>query len=96
MWHYGIANDWQKIYLQKHLQFVESDYVKSSLTEITSGVPQGSTPSPKFFTIHLNDLPNDTENFPRLVADDTCLFLSSPTLEELKIQRNNEVTKVSE
>jgi len=41
MWHYeirGIANDLLKSYLQKRLQFVESDYVKSSLTEITGGV----------------------------------------------------------
>jgi len=44
----------------------------------------------------LNDLPNATESFSRLFADDTCLLLSSPTLEELESQCNNELAKVSE
>jgi len=44
----------------------------------------------------LNDLPNATENFSRLFADDTCLLLSSTTLKELESQCNNELVKVSE
>jgi len=54
----GIANDLIKSYLQNRLQYIEINHFKSSLIELTSGIPQESILGLSFFIIHLNDLAN--------------------------------------
>ena len=52
------------------------DGYSSSLSEITSGVPQGSILGPLFFVIFINDLPDVvcSDNTIALYADDSKMF----------------------
>ena len=52
-------------------------------------MPQGSILGPLLFLIYVNDINNAvTEEFPRLFADDTNLFLESPDYQTLQIKVN--------
>ena len=47
---------------------------KSSWTDVTSGVPQGSVLGPLLFIIYVNDLPDAIDSTAKLFADDTKIF----------------------
>ena len=76
--HYGIRGTCLallKSYLSERKQFVEFNGVKSSLANITTGVPQGSILGPLLFIIYTNDISNACEIFKSIVyADDTTLM----------------------
>ena len=63
----------------------------SSFKQITRGLPQGSILSPLLFLIHINDLPNVLFNQPRVYADDTCLIISNPKIEDLNAKSKAEI-----
>ena len=67
---------WCKDYLNNRTQRVVIDGYSSSLSEITSGVPQGSILGPLFFVIFINDLPDVvcSDNTIALYADDSKMF----------------------
>ena len=67
---------WCKDYLNNRTQRVVIDGYSSSLSEITSGVPQGSILGPLFFVIFINDLPDVvcSNNTIALYADDSKMF----------------------
>ena len=50
---------------------------------INCGVPQGSVLGPFLFLLCSNDLPNCTASSPKLFADDTCLILADPFVQNL-------------
>ena len=92
--HYGIrgpAYTLMESYLSNRQQFVSINNVTSCSKPITIGVPQGSILGPLLFLIYVNDLPNATSCQPRLFADDTCLVLKNPTLNELETNCNLEL-----
>ena len=72
--HYGIRGTCLallKSYLSEREQFVEFNGVKSSLANITTGVPQ----SPLLFIIYTNDISNACDIFKSIVyADNTTLM----------------------
>ena len=63
-----------KSYLTNRKQYVQLGSVKSSLLEITSGVPQGSLLGPLLFLIYVMDLPVGISTAPYMFADDSKLL----------------------
>ena len=76
--HYGIRGTrlaLLKSYLSERKQFVEFNGVKSSLANITTGVPQGSILGPLLFIIYTNAISNACDIFKSIFyADDTTLM----------------------
>ena len=66
-------------YLQNRNQYVYHQGKNSSLTTVTTGVPQGSILGPFLFLLYINDLPDCiTKSRVALFADDTSLYNFGP------------------
>ena len=61
------------------------------------GIPQGGSLSPLLFLLHINDISNCSEklNF-RIFVDDTNLFASSPSIQDLEKLINEGLVKIKE
>ena len=44
------------------------------LTDVLSGIPQGSVLGPALFLVFINDLPDSIANFVKIFADDTKVY----------------------
>ena len=62
---------WIKSFLTGRRQRVVGNFVLSSWTPVTSGVPQGSVLGPLLFTLFVSDIPSMLKNLCLLFADDT-------------------------
>ena len=89
----GIANGWFHSYLNNRTQYVEINGIKSSIKNITHGVPQGSVLGPILFLLYINDLPNAIDIFSSLFADDTIFAHSDSNLNRLEERVNMELEK---
>ncbi|XP_065639571.1 uncharacterized protein LOC136072316 [Hydra vulgaris] len=97
---YGIKNttlDWFKSYLCNRQQCVISNDNKySNLLEIKCGVPQGSILGPLLFLIYINDLPQSLKKLDAVMfADDTSLFYSSASIENLFESVNDDLENLN-
>lgn len=96
--HYGIrdiALRWLASYLDRREQFVEFNNVASERAFIRCGVPQGSILGPLLFLLYINDLPNVSSLlFGLLFADDSNMFMSGRSPDELIRKTNLEINKI--
>ena len=71
---YGIRGhllQWLRDFLSNRYQYVSINENKSCLSEVSSGVPQGSVLGPTLFIYFINDLPDVISTFLKIFADDT-------------------------
>ena len=91
----GIQHDWFKSYLTNRKQYVRTGKSDSDMLTITCGVPQGSTLGPLLFFIYINDMPNCSNKLQfRIFADDTNVFYSNSSIDEVENVMNIEIEKL--
>ena len=97
LYKYGIRGNALRLftsYLEGRSQFVSLNDTESILEEIYFGVPQGSILGPLLFLIYINDLPNATNFFIKLYADDTFLCSQNENAKALESEVNFEIGRV--
>ena len=92
---YGLTNtplNWFRSYLYGRQQYVDLDGHISNVTELSTGVTQGSILGPLLFIIYMNDIHDASSKFHFIIyADDTnlisplCSFNSSFSLKDIDI-----------
>ena len=81
-------------YLHNRWQYVKLNDIKSEMRLIDIGIPQGSILGPLLFLLYINDLPNASDFFVKLFADDTVLSLSCQNLKQLNKKTAVELDKI--
>ena len=93
----GIPLAWFTDYLANRKQCVTYSGIKSSVSSITCGVPQGSILGPLLFLVYINDLSTVAqESFPLLFADDTSLYYKGKNLNDIAHVINKELSSISD
>ena len=107
MWHkgllfklkeHGIGDNlltWLTSYLNNRKQKVVIQASESSLLPLKAGVPQGSVLGPRLFIIYVNDITQSLLSLTRLYADDSSLFCSTTSLQDIEGILNHDLTIVS-
>lgn len=91
----GIALHWFQNYLSNRKQYVCFNGASSSLKNITCGVPQGSILGPLLFILYINDIVRCSDLLKFIMfADDTNIFYSNSSIDDLEITINSELSKV--
>ena len=98
LYFYGIrgqAFEWFSSYLHNRQQLVNYCGCESDFITIKCGVPQGSILGPLLFLLYINDLPQVSEYFmPILFADDTNLFATGYSLNDIVSEINKEIANI--
>lgn len=82
-------------YLEYRQQYVNLNGYSSTARFITSGVPQGSILGPFLFNLYINDIVNVNKHAKFVIyADDTSVFFSSDTCDDLIDMANLTLSKI--
>ena len=92
----GTALKFFESYLSNRWQYVKLNGISSKLALIDIGIPQGSILGPLLFLLYINDLPNASNFFTKLFADDTVLSLSSQNIVEFNKRTRREISNIYE
>ena len=81
----GNTQNWIKSFLSNRKQRVSVNGALSDITDVTSGVPQGSVLGPVLFLLYINDINGNIKSSIRLFADDSIIYrkISSKTDHEI-------------
>lgn len=91
----GVCYDLFESYLNDRQQFVEVNGFRSSMKNISYGIPQGTVLGPIMFTIYVNSLlKKKLKGRVISFADDTVLLFDDDTWQSLKIKVEEELTEV--
>ena len=97
--HYGIRGvvlDYFCTYLRNRKQYVSLNGNNSKLLDVRCGVPQGSILGPLLFLLYINDLNSVSVKLKTIMfADDTNLFTTGNTIDEVESCLNNELRLVN-
>ena len=97
--HYGIRGvvlKWFNSYISNRKQCVLVNSTISKLSNIKCGVPQGSILGPILFILYINDLTHVSHKLKNIMfADDTNLFLTGKSINEVENEMNSELAKVN-
>ena len=96
---YGLSEAALKLmqsYLTNRKQYVEINNTQSTKNDITVGVPQGSILGPLLFIIYINDIIHSSTVFRFIIfADDTTLYTTLNTQEDINDILNDELLKIN-
>ena len=97
--YYGVSNvalNWFSSYLTGRTQFVNYEGIDSSLTDISTGVPQGSILGPLLFLIYMNDISESSKNFHSILyAVDTTLTKTISSFNMVVDSKKNDINEIS-
>ena len=91
----GVMHSWFKSYLSNMKQYVSVKSSSSSMSNITSGVPQGSVLGTVLFLLHINGM-HKSSNQMRCAhfADDTRVFTPDSDIHNVHAPVNKELVGV--
>lgn len=95
--HYGItgfALNLLESYLNGRVQRVDVNGSRSSGSDVSIGVPQGSILGPFLFLVYINDLPSLVKNEVVLFADDTSLLFKVKRRQHSFDEVNNAISEI--
>ena len=96
---YGLSETALKLmqsYLTNRKQYVEINNTQSTKNDITVGVPQGSILGPLLFIIYINYIIHSSTVFKFIIfADDTTLYTTLDTQEDIKDILNDELVQIN-
>ena len=91
----GVSYEWFKNYLTNRKQYVSYNHVNSSYENVNCGVPQGSILGPLLFVIYMNDICNSSKLLSFILfADDTTVFYSDHSIDNMVNVLNNELSEI--
>ena len=70
----GNTHNWITSFLSNRKQRVSVNGALSDITDVTSGVPQGSVLGPILFLLYINDINENVQSNIRLFADDSIIY----------------------